>query len=198
MCFPSSNSSHLFPLQFCVLGRGKIEHPLTLRSHPAGVSLTRTSSDITPTVHPRVWSLYTPFLANALHSNRASSCHAGMQAGPGVYSSQGCLSPERVVLQVCRYSYLTSPSYRLLAISLAILTPNIPESGTKSRVETQVRVTVDLAHASTSAGEQNQYDRVGSWKWLKLPPGTSTKKRTRREGKIGECPASVILALALT
>ncbi|KAF8414748.1 chitin synthase-domain-containing protein [Boletus edulis BED1] len=68
--------------------------------------------------------------------------------------------------------------------SLAILTPNIPENGTKSRVETQVRVTVDLAHASTSAGEQNQYDRVGSWKWLKLPPGTSTKRRTRREGKI--------------
>lgn len=86
----------------------------------------------------------------------------------------------------------------LSPISLAILTPNIPESGTKSRVETQVRVTVDLAHASTSAVEQNQYDRVGSWKWLKLPPGTSTKRRTRREGKIGEWFLSVILALVLT
>ncbi|KAF8554201.1 hypothetical protein OG21DRAFT_1509215 [Imleria badia] len=76
--------------------------------------------------------------------------------------------------------------------NLAILTPNIPETGTKSRVETQVRVTVDLAHASTSARDQNQYDRVGSWKWLKLPPGTSTKRRTRREGKIDPAPLDIL------
>ena len=78
-------------------------------------------------------------------------------------------------------------------ISLVVLTPNIPESGTKSRVETQVRVAVDLAHASTITGDQNQYDRVGSWKWLKLPPGTSTKRRARREGRIGNCSPSPIL-----
>jgi uncharacterized protein len=70
--------------------------------------------------------------------------------------------------------------------SLAIMIPSIPEGGTKSRVETQVRVTVDLAYSSTTAGEQpSQYDRVGSWKWLRLPKGTATKKRTRKEGKIG-------------
>lgn len=101
--------------------------------------------------------------------------------------------PRRVVYpqreSCCKYVmiYITPHFFYLLPSSLAILTPNIPESGTKSRVETQVRVAVDLAHASTSAGEENQYDRVGSWKWLKLPPGTSTKRRTRREGKIGEC-----------
>ncbi|TFY77551.1 hypothetical protein EWM64_g6460 [Hericium alpestre] len=67
--------------------------------------------------------------------------------------------------------------------NLPIMVPSIPEGGTKSRVETQVRVTVDLAHASSSTSEA-QYDRVGSWKWLKLPKGTSTKKRTRKEGKI--------------
>ncbi|KAF8274473.1 hypothetical protein EI94DRAFT_1713526 [Lactarius quietus] len=63
--------------------------------------------------------------------------------------------------------------------------PSIPEGGTKSRVETQVRVTVDLAYASATAGEvPSQYDRVGSWKWLRLPKGTATKKRTRKEGKM--------------
>ncbi|OAX37411.1 hypothetical protein K503DRAFT_866903 [Rhizopogon vinicolor AM-OR11-026] len=76
--------------------------------------------------------------------------------------------------------------------NLPILTPNIPESGTKSRVETQVRVTVDLAHASSSSAEPYQYDRVGSWKWLKLPPGTFTKKRTRREGKIDPSPLDML------
>ncbi|KAG2037407.1 hypothetical protein BDR03DRAFT_1010671 [Suillus americanus] len=76
--------------------------------------------------------------------------------------------------------------------NLPILTPNIPEHGTKSRVETQVRVTLDLAHASSSSGEPYLYDRVGSWKWLKLPPGTFTKKRTRREGKIDPSPLDML------
>lgn len=62
--------------------------------------------------------------------------------------------------------------------------PSIPEGGTKSRVETQVRVTVDLADSSSSS-DPYRYDRVGSWKWLKLPSGTATKKRTRKQGKIG-------------
>lgn len=65
--------------------------------------------------------------------------------------------------------------------------PSLPESGTKSRVETQIRLTVDLAHASSSSGEPFKYDKVGSWKYLRLPKGTTTKKRTRKEGKVGEC-----------
>jgi hypothetical protein len=52
-------------------------------------------------------------------------------------------------------------------------------------VETQVRVTVDLAH-SFSPSESGKYDKVGSWKWLKLPHGTATKRRTRKQGKIGQ------------
>ena len=80
--------------------------------------------------------------------------------------------------------------------SLAIMIPSIPEGGTKSRVETQVRVTVDLAYASATAGElPSQYDRVGSWKWLRLPKGTATKKRTRKEGKIGPFTFSLHLTL---
>lgn len=77
--------------------------------------------------------------------------------------------------------------------SLPIMVPSIPEGGTKSRVETQVRVTVDLAHASSSSGEPFKYDRVGSWKWLKLPTGTATKKRTRKEGKIGKSNAELTI-----
>ncbi|CAL1707255.1 unnamed protein product [Somion occarium] len=68
--------------------------------------------------------------------------------------------------------------------NLPIMIPSIPEGGTKSRVETQVRLTVDLAHASASSGEPLRYDRVGSWKWLRLPKGTSTKRRSRKEAKV--------------
>ena len=82
-------------------------------------------------------------------------------------------------------TFPNSCSSAFLGCSLPIMVPSIPEGGAKSRVETQVRVTVDLAHASSSSGEPFKYDRVGSWKWLKLPVGTATKKRTRKEGKIG-------------
>lgn len=67
---------------------------------------------------------------------------------------------------------------------MPIMFPSIPEGGTKSRVETQVRVTVDLADPGSSS-DPYKYDRIGSWKWLKLPQGTATKKRTRKQGKIG-------------
>ena len=84
-------------------------------------------------------------------------------------------------------------------LSLPIMFPSIPEGGTKSRVETQVRLTVDLAHASASSGEPLKYDRVGSWKWLRLPKGTSTKRRTRKEGKIGRsCLRLALLDSVLT
>ena len=72
----------------------------------------------------------------------------------------------------------------IVSSSLPIMVPSIPEGGTKSRVETQIRITVDLADASYSPGDPLKYDRIGSWKWLKLPSGIATKKRTRKQGKI--------------
>ncbi|KIK67143.1 hypothetical protein GYMLUDRAFT_69330 [Collybiopsis luxurians FD-317 M1] len=75
--------------------------------------------------------------------------------------------------------------------NLPIFFPSIPEGGTKSRVETQIRVSVDLVDPSSSS-DPNTYDRVGSWKWLKLPPGTATKKRTRKQGKIDPDPQDML------
>lgn len=76
--------------------------------------------------------------------------------------------------------------------NLSIFTPNIPLNGTKSRVETQVRVALILAFASGSSGDPSSYDRVGSWKWLKLPPGTATRRRSRKEGKIDASPSDTL------
>jgi hypothetical protein len=69
--------------------------------------------------------------------------------------------------------------------------PGMPKGGTKSRVETQIRVVLDLASAEPAA-EGAEYNRVGSWKWIKLPKGTSTKKRARKAAKIGSfAPSSI-------
>ncbi|KAI0746062.1 hypothetical protein C8Q76DRAFT_852580 [Earliella scabrosa] len=80
--------------------------------------------------------------------------------------------------------------------NLPIMFPSLPESGTKSRVETQIRLTVDLAHASSSSGEPFKYDKVGSWKYLRLPKGTTTKKRTRKEGKVDAPPEETLYLTA--
>ncbi|KAJ7141458.1 hypothetical protein C8R44DRAFT_659204 [Mycena epipterygia] len=80
--------------------------------------------------------------------------------------------------------------------NLSIMFPSLPEGGAKSRVETQVRVTVDLADSSSSS-DPAKYDRVGSWKWLQLPRGTATKRRTRKQGKI-DPEAQDILHLTAT
>ncbi|KAJ7753774.1 hypothetical protein B0H16DRAFT_762223 [Mycena metata] len=80
--------------------------------------------------------------------------------------------------------------------NLSIMFPSLPEGGAKSRVETQVRVTVDLVD-SNSSSDPARYDRVGSWKWLQLPRGTATKRRTRKQGKI-DPDAEDILHLSVT
>ncbi|KAF5370710.1 hypothetical protein D9758_001820 [Tetrapyrgos nigripes] len=75
--------------------------------------------------------------------------------------------------------------------NLPIMFPGIPENGTKSRVETQIRLTVDLADPSSSS-DPYSYTRVGSWKWLKLPPGTSTKRRSRKQARIEPDPQDAL------
>ncbi|KAI6040307.1 hypothetical protein EDC04DRAFT_2567444 [Pisolithus marmoratus] len=100
------------------------------------------------------------------------------------------MRPRKRDLSVVPHRVVCPP--RESCYNLSILTPNIPKSGTKSRVETQIRVTIDLALPNSSSGDPCQYDRVGSWKWLKLPPGTSTKRRTRREGKIDPSPMDIL------
>ncbi|EIN11915.1 hypothetical protein PUNSTDRAFT_142125 [Punctularia strigosozonata HHB-11173 SS5] len=75
---------------------------------------------------------------------------------------------------------------------LAIVLPNIPATGTKSRVETQIRVTMELANAHASALDPLRYDLVGSWKYLRLPKGTATKRRPRKDGRIDPKPEDTL------
>ncbi|KAL1680354.1 hypothetical protein EV122DRAFT_262382 [Schizophyllum commune] len=79
--------------------------------------------------------------------------------------------------------------------NLPVMFPSIPESGTKSRVETQIRVTMDLADG-TATSESRRYDRVGTWKWLRLPAGTATKKPTRKQGKVEADPQDTLYLTA--
>lgn len=79
---------------------------------------------------------------------------------------------------------LVTYSFHFRLHSLPILIHNVPAVGAKSRVETQIKMTLDLAAPRDA---MSAYDRIGSWKWLRLPKGTSTRRRPRKEPKIGTC-----------
>ncbi|KAH7332583.1 hypothetical protein B0J17DRAFT_152187 [Rhizoctonia solani] len=92
--------------------------------------------------------------------------------------------------------------------NLPIRVRNVPLQGAKSRVETQLKVTIDLVwdttprthfhHASSSSsghstdGKDDLAPTVGSWEWLSLPAGSATKRRGRKEAKIVPTPAQTL------
>ncbi|KZV94996.1 hypothetical protein EXIGLDRAFT_766588 [Exidia glandulosa HHB12029] len=80
---------------------------------------------------------------------------------------------------------------------LLIVFPNLPASGAKSRVETQIRTEVVLSNipnipATFPPANYESWDRVASWKWLRLPRGASTKKRSRKDAKIAPAQEDVL------
>ena len=76
------------------------------------------------------------------------------------------------------------PFYRFPFISLPILINNVPEKGAKSRVETQIKMDLDLVLPPKDGSTSNQ--RVCSWKWLRLCRGSVTKKRPKKDAKQGK------------
>ncbi|KZT56146.1 hypothetical protein CALCODRAFT_324105 [Calocera cornea HHB12733] len=84
------------------------------------------------------------------------------------------------------------PSISGLKISL----PSIPLVGAKSRVETQIKVIVQLTMPD---GDPLAGRRVGTWKWIKLEKGAALRKRPRNAAKnISEPKPSEVLQLVAT
>jgi hypothetical protein len=173
----------LYPLQFLLL----LIHSIPLHRHHLLSHHLSLSGTINPPPQSQWFPRYYPFPRPSPFPLQPPNYEKGILRLLRLsYIPQG--SPaQSTLVSACPVPSITSLTFSYLSLdSLAIMIPSIPEGGTKSRVETQVRVTVDLAYASaTTVDLPSQYDRVGSWKWLKLPKGTATKKRTRKEGKIG-------------
>ncbi|EJD52416.1 hypothetical protein AURDEDRAFT_111130 [Auricularia subglabra TFB-10046 SS5] len=77
---------------------------------------------------------------------------------------------------------------------LLIVFPNLPPHGTKSRVETQIRTELTLSTIPNTypPAHVQSWDRVASWKWIRLPKGTSTKKRSRKDAKIAPVQEDIL------
>jgi len=77
---------------------------------------------------------------------------------------------------VSEYTYCHSTATHLIKFADAV--PNVR---VKSHVETQMKMTPNPVLPSCPVPSTS--DRIGSWKWLKLPKGTSTWRRPRKEAK---------------
>lgn len=56
----------------------------------------------------------------------------------------------------------------------------IPLSGAKSRVETQIRLRLELVRQKEDSLSSDQYERIGAFNHVKLPPMTGTKRRSKK------------------
>ncbi|KAG8695197.1 SPT3 Dosage dependent suppressor of Ty-induced promoter mutations-like protein [Ceratobasidium sp. 394] len=91
-------------------------------------------------------------------------------------------------------------------VNLPIRVRNVPLQGAKSRVETQLKVTIDLVWDPTPRSHYHppslpgyahptsdpSAPTVGSWEYLALPAGSATKRRGRKDAKIAPTPEQTL------
>jgi len=68
--------------------------------------------------------------------------------------------------------------------SLPILVHHVPRNGLTRRPESPFKLTLDLAQVRAGL---SLYDRIGSWNWLRLPPGTTTRQSKSSVLSDGRC-----------
>lgn len=65
-------------------------------------------------------------------------------------------------------------------ISFPILVHHFPRNGLTRRPESPFKIILDLAQVREGL---SSYDRIGSWNWLRLPPGTTTRQNRSNDGR---------------
>ncbi|KAF8520337.1 hypothetical protein BU17DRAFT_46834 [Hysterangium stoloniferum] len=83
---------------------------------------------------------------------------------------------------------------------LPILFPTIPSAGTKSRVETQIKLVFQLAIPALSSPPSlpATHDRVGTYKYLRLPDGTATKRHCHHHKFLSDIDGELEETLQMT
>lgn len=78
------------------------------------------------------------------------------------------------------------PSRSNLPSDMKILVNGVPAMGAKSRVETQIRMRIELVHPIPTDNPQvaPQYERIGSFTHIKVPPLSGTKRKSKKHQKL--------------
>lgn len=77
---------------------------------------------------------------------------------------------------------------------MKIIVNGVPAKGAKSRVETQIRMRLELvAPASPDDSGVTQYERIGSFTHIKVPPLSGTKRKSKKHQKFNVPMESMLL-----
>lgn len=80
---------------------------------------------------------------------------------------------------------------------MKIIVNGVPAVGAKSRVETQIRMRIELVrpvHVDSAHGNSAlQYERIGSFSHIKVPPLSGTKRKSKKHQKFNVPPESTLL-----
>lgn len=80
------------------------------------------------------------------------------------------------------------PSRDSLPNDLELLIHGIPTTGAKSRVETQIRMQLELVRRQSD----HSYERIGSFSHIKVPPLSGTKRKSRKYQPPNVSPESIL------
>lgn len=75
------------------------------------------------------------------------------------------------------------PDRENLPSNMKILVNGLPTTGAKSRVETQIRMRIELVHPVHHNDGRVEYERIGSFTHIKVPPLSGTKRKSRKHQK---------------
>ncbi|WFC93863.1 hypothetical protein MBRA1_000488 [Malassezia brasiliensis] len=81
-------------------------------------------------------------------------------------------------------THVVRPDRHALPGEMEIHIHGIPATGAKSRVETQIRMRMELVTRSTNEGDGSAaWDRIGSFTHVKVPPLSGTKRKSKKYKK---------------
>ena len=85
------------------------------------------------------------------------------------------------------------PDRENLPSDMKILVNGLPAAGAKSRVETQIRMRIELVHPVQQTDGHVEYERIGSFTHIKVPPLSGTKRKSRKHQKTCVPPESTLM-----
>ncbi|KAG8908048.1 SPT3 Dosage dependent suppressor of Ty-induced promoter mutations-like protein [Tulasnella sp. 403] len=133
-----------------------------------------------PSSHP--YSLLAPQVPPVFYPQGINPQHSQSRTDLSASPASGSQAAEQFQRPVTEGVTVCPPKFSCR--NLPIHVTNLPDRGAKSRVETQIKMDVELVFPLSPPGSADTtYKRVTSWKWLRLNKGATTKRRPKKDAK---------------
>ncbi|WFC98318.1 hypothetical protein MYAM1_001044 [Malassezia yamatoensis] len=91
-------------------------------------------------------------------------------------------------------AHVIRPDRDKLPAGMEIHVHGLPTSGAKSRVETQIRMRIELVAPAVQMDDTGRsWDRIGSFRHIKVPPLSGTKRKSKKHQKVNVPTETLLL-----